>query len=122
VNKIFKFAIVGVLATFVHSACYFALLESQLASPQQANILGFLCAFFLSFFGQMKFTFNKKGTINKSQFFRFSIASGFSFLLNAFWVFAITDILSINPDYALLGIIVLTPILSFFIMNRWVFK
>jgi len=42
--------------------------------------------------------------------------------LNSIWVFFVVSLLNLHPYYALIGIAVVTPAISFVLLKYWVFK
>jgi putative flippase GtrA len=118
-----KFAIVGLASTGIHSIIYLLFLRITNATPQLANIIGFMGAFMASYFGQRFWTFNEVKINNerKSQIKFFSSAL-FSYMLNSFWVWLIEKQIKTNPEYALIGIMFITPAFTFLVLKLWVFK
>jgi putative flippase GtrA len=125
VSKVFnlvKFAIVGILATAVHAALYSVAIEVFQIGSQYSNLIGYLCALFVSCVLQKKWTFVDRDVEKSiSPYLKFFGASLFGYVLNSLWVFLVVNILKLNALFALAGIIFITPLVSFFLLDRWVF-
>ena len=119
---VLKFASVGVVATGVHAAVYFLCVGVSNIQPQAANLAAYLVALVVSYIGQRGWTFShitpgsQSGTKTK-----FVISSLLGYALNATWVAVVTDILQVSPLYALPGIVLLTPLITFLLLKYWVF-
>jgi putative flippase GtrA len=120
--KVIQFILVGGGATFVHIVIYSFLIRYDLANPQFSNAFGFLVAFFVSFIGHTKHTFSHVETKRSTSFNKFVITAAIGYIFNAMWVFIIENVFSIDPLWSIVGIGFLTPILTFIILNKWVFR
>ncbi|MFT5249451.1 MAG: putative flippase GtrA [bacterium] len=122
-NIFFKFASVGVAATLIHAVIYYLLITMGNFDAQIANLVGYIFAFSMSYVGQRKWTF-KHIRIEKEHVVkvRFLVSSIFSLLLNVVWVYIVDRLLELSANYSLIGIVLFTPLLTFFILKRWVFK
>jgi len=120
---IIKFASVGLIATLIHAAIFWIFLELAITPPQTANLIAFLCAFLFSYWGQTNITFSTSLQDNKLAIFtKFSITATFGYVLNSAWVFITQETLSINPQWAVIGIGLITPIITFIFLSNWVYK
>lgn len=120
---ILKFACVGIIATLTHSIGYLISLEIINSSAQLANLLGFLTALIVSYIGQRKWTFSHKSISNERKAkIKFLASSILSLLVNSFWVLVTVDWLLLPPEYSVMGIIFLTPIIIFIVLKNWVFS
>jgi putative flippase GtrA len=122
-KQIITFTGVGLIATFIHAFFFLLCLESTLTTPQTANFIAFLLAFIFSYWGQTNITFSsKKNQRNIKIFGKFVITATIGFLMNAVWVYITQSVLLINPQWAVLGIGLLTPAITFFFLSKWVYK
>lgn len=121
--KVFsRFLSVGLAATAIHAFLYALLIHFLGTYPQLANLAGYLCAVSFSYILQMKWTFSDRSSdVNLKSLSKFLSASLSGFLLNAAFVFIVDDLLKVNSLFALLGIIFITPALTFILLNFWVF-
>jgi putative flippase GtrA len=121
-QKLIKFLGVGVFATLIHVSLFWLLLEFQTFKPQGANLIAFVVAFVFSYWGQTNITFkntpsgNNLGTFNK-----FVIVAIVGYLLNSFWVFSTESLLIINSKWSIVGIGLLTPIITYLGLSKWVY-
>ena len=118
-----KFVGVGLVVTAVHVSIYSFLSTTQLTSPQWANIVAFLCSFTLSYLGQRHVTFAKSEVKSEKRvLMKFIVSTALSFLLNVFWVHLTSEILKVDPNFAIIGMVILTPAFTFVTQKLWVFK
>ena len=116
-----RFAVMGVLATLVHvCAAYLANLVQDL-NPFAANLIGFLCAFWVSYLGNFHWTF--RGSAGHAVHVRrFAISSALCFLLSNGIVAFIHSLLHLPFIVALSAIAVFIPPLSFALAKFWAFR
>lgn len=124
--QLFKFAIVGMLATFVHAGLYL-LFILQSVNPSLSNLLAFLVAFIVSFLGHSCWTFlgrEPEGRwlfqAHKRSFIRFFAIAATGYLVNALFVIT-TEVFEINPAYAMAPMVTITPLLTFALSKKWAF-
>jgi putative flippase GtrA len=121
-NLASRFVSVGLIATALHAAVYWITNDWLLINPHIANVQGYLCAVMFSYYFQMRWTFSSRATSKGLESFtKFIMTSFVGFSVNAFFVFFVNNLLVINANYALIGIIFLTPLLTFVLLNYWVF-
>lgn len=123
IKKLIKFFSIGVLSTLIHILVFWALLASNLVSSQLANLVAFLIALAFSFLGQTYVTFEKspeKMTSTMSLRFLSTAIMGYS--INAFWVFFVDNLLKINAQWSIVGIAFFTPVITFILLSKWVYK
>tara|TARA_A100001518_G_C1224198_1_gene70754 strand:+ start:3188 stop:3580 length:393 start_codon:yes stop_codon:yes gene_type:complete len=121
-QRSFKFVSVGLLATLVHALIFLIFLEKFRINEQISNLIGFIFAFIVSYTGQRKWTFSERIVTHKikSQV-KFFLSSLLSLILNMLWVYITVHILGLHASYATLGMIFITPIIIYMILNYWVF-
>jgi putative flippase GtrA len=119
---LFKFFSVGMIATLVHSTIFSLCIALEIITPQIANLFAYLVALTVSYVGQRYWTFaTRKPQSRFSTIPRFISVSLLGYGLNAFWVYTATTILGVSPYYSLLGIGLFTPVMTFFLLQFWVF-
>lgn len=119
-----RFAVVGAIATLVHSAVALGLFSFGLLSAFPANVVGFLCAFSVSFAGHHIWSFGaSRGTqATHRRMRRFFILALAGFLANSS---VLTAWLALTPWPDGLGIlfsIAVVPGLSFLGARFWAFS
>lgn len=121
-KKLLKFASIGIFATFVHGFVFLYLIQKHDLHEQLANISAFSIALVVSYFGQRFWTFSANNVSNEHKAkIKFVASSLLSLLLNTFWIYITVQILSYPPDYAIVGIVLFTPLSLFIALNYWVF-
>lgn len=118
-----KFVGVGLLVTIVHVSLYAVLSTTKITSPQWANIIAFMFSFTMSYVGQRHVTFAHNTVISERKaFFKFIASTALSFSLNVLWIYLTADVLKINPNFAIIGMVMLTPVVTFMTQKMWVFR
>ena len=122
-SQFIRFAIVGILSTLIHSGVYLSTLNILKLNAQLSNMVGFGVAFIASYVGQRFWTFREVKIKNKRRSqFKFLISASFSYLLNSLWVFVVEVAFKISPKYAIVGIVFITPLITFIVLKMWVFR
>ena len=114
------FGVVGILATAVHVAVAYIAKSLGDYPPQLANLFGFLTAFLVSYFGHMHFTFQPQASSDR-YFRRFLILSGLSFLTSSSVVYFLINTLGVDFIWAMVGVAVIVPGVSFVVAKFWAF-
>jgi putative flippase GtrA len=121
--QIFKFAIVGGLATSTHAGLFVFIIENKIASAMQANFIAFAVAFLISFLGQYHWTFrNSSDSHWAKKMAKFMIVALIGLGLNTSAVFIIVDQLSLSYLYAVLFMTTVVPVSTFVINKKWAFS
>jgi putative flippase GtrA len=121
-HKLFKYASIGVVATFVHVALYLVILHRHPNAEQVANLFGFFVAVFVSYLGQRRWAFaTNKVTSESLAKIKFFLSSLISLALNAIWVFLTVNVFYLPSQFAVVGIVLITPFIVYLILNLWVF-
>ena len=81
-GRIWRFGIVGVLATLVHLIIVWNLIHFDFASPLLANLIAFLIAFSVSFVGHYRWSFGSSSP-KVQALFRFASIAAIGFLINS---------------------------------------
>jgi putative flippase GtrA len=119
---LFKFIGVGLLATLVHSGIFFLVINFFNIEPLTANVLAFSVAFVISYLGHRGVTFRHIKVQNERvSAIKFATSTVISFSLNFFWVYLIEYQFKLDANFSLIGIGLLTPIATFFLLKKWVF-
>lgn len=121
ISELARFGAVGLLATFIHAVIY--LVALRFVPPQVANIIGFACAFAVSYFGHNAFSFpDRDGGRNRAlSGGRFVLVSVAGFLTNAGFV-AFSEKVMNAPHLGFWFIALVTPALTFLLLKFWVFR
>lgn len=121
IAQLFRFGIVGSTATVIHFTTVVSLVQMFLLPPLIANIFGFCIAFQMSYWGHRLWTFSETESEHRVAFPRLLLVQLLALAANEslFYIF-----LSLHLPYPIALIIVLTilPIFTFFASKRWVFR
>lgn len=119
--QIMRFGIVGVIAAAIHFSTVVMLVQGWDMAPLVANIIGFMVAFQMSYWGHRLWTFNDTESLHRVAVSRLLVVQVLNFAANEilFYIF-----LSLNLPYQLALIIVLTvlPVFTFISSKMWVFR
>jgi len=119
--QVFRFGIVGVTAACIHFTTVVLLVQNFFLAPMLANIFGFLIAFQASYWGNRLWTFSQTITLHHVAFSRLLLVQLINFSANEllFYIF-----LSLNLPYplALLTVLTILPVFTFFSSKMWVFR
>jgi len=123
-GKAGRFAIVGGLATLIHTAVSLGLLQFEVLSAFPANVAGFLVAFCFSFAGHhfWSFAHNRQDARASHRMRRFFVIAVTGFLINSS---VLTAWLALTPwpdNLGLLVSIAIVPALSFLGARFWAFS
>lgn len=117
-GQLLRFGLVGGLATLVHlGVAWLSLLTWPAANPFVINLIAFLVAFQVSFWGHARFTFRQQGSA-----WRFMGVTLGGFTLNnaLLWLFLTLGIQS--PFLAICLAVFFVPLFVFTASRLWVFK
>ena len=117
IRQIFFFGVIGVIATLTH---YFAALASSHLVPLYlANLLGYLCAVSVSYFGHGRVTF--RAELTQNLFKKFAFVSFLTFLSSEVLLFVLTHSMQQPKEIAFAVVALTIPVISFIINKFWVF-
>ena len=119
-HRLFKFIVVGIIATLVHVVIAAGLIETgpQLA-PGNANSLAFLVATTFSYVGNTKWSFS--GNFGKRNALRFAITAGVGCIL-AYSLSTLADSFGLHYLVGIGFVVVCVPALSFIAHSLWTFR
>lgn len=119
---LFRFGIVGVVATAVHMLVALTLLNMFGLPPLPANIIAFSVAFSVSFGGHSLWTFRGHGADLKASIARLLAVAIFGFLLNngTLWLLVEKTVLGDNGSVILAALVV--PPVAYLMNKFWVFR
>lgn len=116
------FLIVGIAAAFVHLLIVWLLVNLESLLPLQANIIGFLGAVNVSYFGHSRFTFRQAKRFTFKSFAQFMTIAATSFLVNQVAYFYGLKWFGQTFYLPILAIVlVLVAFLTFIVSKFWVF-
>jgi putative flippase GtrA len=116
-----RFGIVGTVATLVHLAVVWMLIERAELPPLAANSLAFLSAFGISFAGNYYWTFGRAGP-RKAAMQRFFLVSSSAFAVNTLALAALISTGWLAPSTAAVCAAFLIPAATFVASRWWAFR
>lgn len=118
---IWRFVLVGILATTVHAGMALLLMVYAEFMPVIANLSAFLLAFIVSFTGHYYWTFSAR--VNRAQALkRFFIITGSAFAVNNVVLISLLKSGVIAPVLATIYAIFLIPVFTYVLSRLWVFR
>jgi putative flippase GtrA len=121
IKQLFYFGTVGTLSTLLNSVIFITLVNFFKIPPLLSNLLAFLSAFMVSYFGHSWLTFGKKSH-SVVRLVKFLMIALGGLAVNSGFVGLLMHILHQSAYIAILPMIFITPLLMFFINKYWVFK
>lgn len=115
--RIIRFICTGGLATLTHISVAFAVLNFITAPVWLANLIGFSCAFGVSYLLQTQFVFQK--SLSWKNLTRFFIVQFSALLISQL----VSEILAdTNPYLRVLWVVGMIPIITYLIHRIWTFQ
>ena len=115
------FGSVGVAATLTHFAVGLSIVSVGLATPFYANIVAFLTAFLVSYFGHKHYTF-KSDAAHRRALPRFFLLAALGLALNQLIVYLCVDLAGWSYFVALIIVTAVVPAMTYFAGRYWAFK
>ncbi len=119
-TQLFRFVSVGMTAAAVHFATVVCLVQANLLIPLSANVLGFLLGFQVSYWGHRSWTFYDTLALHRVAFPKLLLVQVINFAANEgmfYWLLT----LHIPYTLALIMVLAILPLFTFFISKLWVF-
>ena len=116
-----KFALVGVLNTFVHAATTIALVELLQVHPVPSSVAGFLLAVSVSFVLNTFWTFRQSDNLQQ-RFLRFLVVSVTAMLLNTLIMYVAVSVFEFHYLLGLLAVLLIVPIYNFTLNLKWSYR
>jgi putative flippase GtrA len=121
-SSISWFALIGVVAATVHYFVAISLEFTQLTSPAKANVLGFLLAFPVSYWGHRKLSFAGHTATHQQAFPKFLMVALSGFLINQFMVINALHFTAMPFWLALAVVMIVVAISTYLLSYYWAFK
>lgn len=116
------FILVGSMAALTHFLTVIFIVESLGVVPLKANIVGWLCAFGVSYGGHFSLTFSDHAAPPLRSAIRFFLLSAAGFSINE-GAYALLLHITQLPYYVLLGfILIAVAIVTYLLSQRWAFQ
>jgi putative flippase GtrA len=119
--QLVRFVVIGASAALVNFAIVVALVESHLLQPLSANVVAFIIAFQISYWGHRHWTFAATNQ-HKIAVPRLLIVSISNFFINQSLFYILLYQYHLHYMIALLIVLATLPLITFTINKFWVFK
>lgn len=120
-NQVFKFGLVGIGATAIHSLIVIVLVQGFSWDPVVATIPAFVTAFLFSYRLNHGWTFAAIGN-HRRHFFRFTIVTLSILACNLAIMYSFVDLLGLDYLLGLGVVIAVMPLVSFLLNANWAFR
>jgi putative flippase GtrA len=120
-SQLMRFAIVGISSSIVHFTTVICLVAPGWLPPLRANIIAFLIAFCVSFFGHRYWTFENTTRGFGDSLPRFFSVAVLSFALNESFYWYLLHRLQMYYPVALIIVLTSVSALTFFLSKFWAF-
>ncbi|MBN1684681.1 MAG: GtrA family protein [Gammaproteobacteria bacterium] len=121
-KQLIRFGIVGCIAAMVNMLIVILLVEQFAWHPLVANILAFLIAFQVSYFGHCYWSFSNRTVCHKHSVPRFLIVAIVSFILNEGLFYLFLTVLNLYYVLALFLVLIIVPTFTFINSKWWAFN
>lgn len=123
IGQLWRYGVSGGLATALSVAVYWAAAVPLGVDPLIANLLGYLVAVVSGYVMHSRWSFRGHGSRDAPvrTTSRFFLVSFVSLGLNSFWVWLLTDYFGVHPNWPVLPMLFVTPLVTFALYRRWVF-
>ena len=121
IRSVATFGGVGILATITHVVIGLSLTEAVGLAPFTANIVAFMTAFLVSYFGHKTYSFKSRAKHAQAAP-RFLAVAVLGLILNQLIVFICVNVLGWSYVVALALIVSLVPVVVYFLSRLWAFR
>lgn len=118
---VYRFSIVGAVATLIHVSTVWLLITHLDRNPLLLNLAAFLVAFGFSFAGQYYWTFRSKKHWHHA-LLRFFSVSFFAFVLNNFVLVMLLDANLLSPAASAVLAAIVIPPFTYILGRFWAFS
>ena len=116
-----RFGVIGVLAALTHYAIAIVLTNHSIAAGW-ANLVAFVTAFWVSYFGHRYFSFDAGDISHQQTLPRFILVAVIGFIFNETLLLLMLRFTSISIDIGLPFIIILTAAMTFILSRQFAFE
>lgn len=121
-SSISWFTVIGAVAAAVHYFVAVGVEFTQLTSPSKANVLGYLLAFPVSYWGHRKLSFAGHTASHQQAFPKFFTVALTGFLINQFMVINALHFTAM-PFWLILAVVmIVVAICTYLLSYYWAFK
>jgi putative flippase GtrA len=123
IGQLWRYGLSGGLVTALGIGVYWLAAVPLRVDPLIANGLGYLVAVATGYVMHSRWSFRGHGRRDNPlrTTTRFFIVSLVSFALNSLWVWLMTDHFHLHPNWPMLPMLFVTPLVTFELNRRWAF-
>jgi len=121
-KQLIRFGLIGLTALSVHLLSVMLLVRTWEIPPLGANVLGFLLALQVSYWGHYKWTFTADHLSHKRAALRFFIIALSNFGINEIMYAGLLRTTRLPYDLALLMVLIFMAISTFILSKFWAFR
>lgn len=121
-KQLMRFGLIGLAALSVHLLTVMLLVRTWEIPPLGANVVGFLLAFQISYWGHYKWTFTAGQVSHKKASLRFFILAVSNFCLNEFMYASLLQATPLPYDVALFVVLIFISASTFILSKFWAFR
>lgn len=123
IGQLWRYGVSGGLVTALGVGVYWAAAVPLEVDPLTANLLGYLAAVATGYVMHSRWSFRGHGRRDNPARTtgRFFMVSLVSLALNSVWVWLLTDYFHLHPNWPVLPMLFVTPLVTFELNRRWVF-
>jgi putative flippase GtrA len=124
IAQVIRYAITGGFVTLIGAGVYRYLATNLGYAPLIANAAAYLVAVAIGYVLHSRYSFRGHGSRDNEAVTgsRFFVGSLVSWALNSLFVWIVTSVMALHPDWGLVPIIFITPVIMFVVNRRWVFQ
>lgn len=119
-GQLMRFGVIGVLAAITHY-CIAIFLTSNDIAAGWANLVAFVIAFWVSYFGHRYFSFDVGDVSHQQTLPRFILVAVFGFILNESLLLLMLHFTKISIELGLPFIIIVTAVFTFILSRQFAF-
>lgn len=120
--QIMRFGVVGTFAAAIHFSIVVSLVELCRMDPLTANVIAFLFAFQVSYWGHRRWTFRGTTVNHQIAVPRLLIVATFSLVVNQLIFFIFLNVFKLPYMLALFFTLIILPIATFILGKIWIFR
>ena len=122
IKQLMRFGVIGVTAATVHFSIVVCLVETHTLTPLYANVIAFLIAFQISYWGHRSWTFAGTTTTHRVAIPRLFAVGTSGLALNQSLFYFFLTFAQLPYPLALLAVLTITPLITFTLSKLWVFR
>ncbi len=124
IAQLIRYGVTGGIVTLIGVGVYWFCVKSLGAAPLLATFAAYLVAVMIGYVLHSRFSFRGHGSRDNpigttSRFFAGSVVS---YLLNSLFVWIVTGPMAFAPEWGIVPMVFVTPLIIFVINRLWVFR